>query len=323
MDTLADGRALNMRGFALLTMLLVVALVSILLGGLIYQQGREVARTSVLLNQAQAMAVAGGLEAWVRKGLALDAEHSKIDTLQEQWAQPLPPVLFAGGTVSGRLEDGQSKINLNNIGLAAGAQQKYWREVIGRIFQAHDVPENLLDPLQDWVDQDEPPLPQGAESDDYLLHQPAYRSGNQPLLVLQALRWVKGFTSQHIVALQPVAATLPTLTPVNINTASEAVLQGLAPWLDQALASQWVRAREAAPAKRIEDFWRFMAQATGKPLDEVKNALPTWALSVNSRYFILHGRLEYGASQVAIGGLFYREQKQSRLLMRWLEPVWE
>ncbi len=323
MDALVDGRTLSMRGFALLTMLLVVALVSILLGGLIYQQGREVARTSVLLNQAQAMAVAGGLEAWVRKGLMLDAEQGKLDTLQEQWAQPLPPVPFAGGTVSGRLEDGQSKINLNNLGLATGTQQKYWREVITRIFQAQSVPEALVDPLQDWVDKDETPLPQGAESDDYLLRQPAYRSGNQPLLVLQALHWIKGFTQQHITALQPVAVALPKLTPVNINTASEAVLQGLAPWLDQPLAAQWVRARETAPAKHVEDFWRFMAQASGQTLDEVKNALPAWALSVNSQYFILHGRLEYGASQVAIGGLFYREKKQSRLLMRWLEPVWE
>lgn len=311
---------MRQQGFALMTVLLVMALVSILIGTLIYQQGREIRQTTIMLNQAQAVAVAAGLEAWVKKGLSLDGRHSVIDHLNEQWAQPLPPVTFAGGQLSGQLMDAQARVNVNNLTLS-GEPLRYWRAVIERLMKAASV-SVAVDVLQDWVDADDVPQPEGAESDTYLLQTPAYRTPNRAIVDLAALRGARGVASQQVQRMRPFLVALPEPTPVNVNTAGEMVLRALAPLMEDAVVQAWMQARIASPAKKVEDFWRFVADRLQQPLEAVQQALPEWAISVSSRYFRLDGRLHYGDAQVHMGGLFYRDGQKTRLIMRWFAPVW-
>ena len=311
---------MRQRGFALITVLLVMALVSMLVSALIYQQGRDIRQTAIMLHQAQAVSVAAGLEAWVKKGLSLDARHSKIDHLGEQWAQPLPPVPFAGGEVAGRLLDAQARVNVNNLTLT-GERLRYWRGVIGRLLADKQVAVPV-DVLQDWVDADETPLPEGAESDTYLLQTPAYRAPNRPLVDLTGLQGAKGVSERGLARLRKVLVALPQPTPVNVNTADEVVLRALMPQMDPAVIRAWIQARDTAPARDVEEVWRFMAKASQRPLAEVRRALPAWAVSVSSRYFQLDGRLHYGEAQVRLGALFQRAGAQTRLVMRWFAPVW-
>lgn len=309
---------MKQQGFALMTVLLVMALVSMLMGTMIYQQGRDIRQTTIMLNQAQAVAVAVGLEAWVKKGLSLDGRQSVIDHLNEQWAQPLPPVTFAGGQLSGQLMDAQARVNVNNLTLS-GEPLRYWRAVIERLLAPVNV---AVDVLQDWVDADDRPQPDGAESDTYLLRAPACRAPNRAIVDLAALQGALGVTSHKVQDMRAVLVALPEPTPVNVNTAGERVLRALAPLMADAVVKAWMQARITSPAKKIEDFWRFVADRLPQPLETVRQALPEWAISVSSRHFQLDGWLRYGDAQVHMGGLFYRDGQKTRLIMRHFAPVW-
>lgn len=122
-------------GFALLTVLMVVAIVSILTAQMFSSQHSQIERSGVMLHQAQALSVQWGLEDWVKSGLKLDIENNKTDHLQELWAQPLPPVSFEEGTVGGLMIDAQSKLNLNNVLVKDAAQKKLWQGIFNRYWQ--------------------------------------------------------------------------------------------------------------------------------------------------------------------------------------------
>lgn len=122
-------------GFALLTVLMVVAIVSILTAQMFSSQHSQIQRSGVMLHQAQALSVQWGLEDWVKSGLKLDIEDNKTDHLQELWAQPLPPVSFEEGTVGGLMIDAQSKLNLNNVLVEDATQRKLWQAVLNRYWQ--------------------------------------------------------------------------------------------------------------------------------------------------------------------------------------------
>jgi type II secretion system protein J len=63
--------------------------------------------------RAGAVARARG-RAWARQILADDARAGTVDFLGEPWSYPLPPTPIADGTVEGRIEDAQGRLNLNN-----------------------------------------------------------------------------------------------------------------------------------------------------------------------------------------------------------------
>jgi|GEM_PF-1839672 len=122
-------------GFALLTVLMVVAIVSILSAQMFSSQHSQIQRSGVMLHQAQALSVQWGLEDWVMSGLKLDIEDNKTDHLQELWAQPLPPVSFEEGTIGGLMIDAQSKLNLNNVLAEDATQKKLWQAILNRYWQ--------------------------------------------------------------------------------------------------------------------------------------------------------------------------------------------
>lgn len=313
------------QGFALLTVLLIVALVALLAGQLVYKQHLNLQRSTFMLHQSQSLAVAWGLEGWVRQGLLEDAKHNQNDHLGELWAQPLIKVPFEGGEISGQLFDLQARINLNNVLESDESKRRQWQQLIERWRETAGLTEPVADALTDWVDADEEPLIEGAESDIYLLKQPPYRTANQPLVVLDELKKIQGFEALETVQWQFVQATataLPTVTPINVNTADKAVLMVLATWMNESIAQAWVLQRQQSPAENIETFKLFLAQQTGKTQAEVDADLPDSLLSVSSSYFLLLGEIAFGESQQQVAALFERTaQERVNLVQRWLSAA--
>jgi len=312
-------------GFALITVMLVVSLVAIISAQMLSQQQAQVMRSGFMQHQAQSLSVAWGLESWVKQGLVLDRDNSKNDHLLEMWAQPLPPVPFAGGEVSGWLEDEQSKINLNNLLHPQAEERKFWHELMTRWLQSHQSSWPLADLTRDWTDADSGSEPFGAESDVYQIMQPPYGVANQFLLSVNEVQLFNQYRelTPEIKSLLPLSfSTLPKLTPINVNTASESVLMAFADWLTQPMAQAWIAKCEQAPAESIAEFVQFMQQQSGLSEDEVVKALPEHALSVSSEFFVLHGVLNFGDVEQAVNGLFYRpDAGDVQLLQRWLMPA--
>lgn len=308
------------QGFALISVLLVVALVTIIATQLIYQQSLTIQRSSNMLHQAQTSSVAWGLESWIKKGLKLDAEQNKTDHLTEQWALPMYPIPFEGGEISGQLFDLQARINVNNLQEKDKEKRKRWQKIMQRFLSKQELEPNLQEIMTDWVDADNESTMNGAESDYYLLEKTPYRAANQKLVLVEELGLLKGFTAGIVDNIKPYLATLPTITKVNINTADEVVLQSLADWITREIALNWIEARKETPAEELEDFWNFMlSQSPGMTLEEVKADFPADLIDVKSQYFLLVGLISYGEAQQTLLGIFMRdESKKVRLIQRWV-----
>lgn len=305
-------------GFALITVMLVTALVAIIASQLMYQQFRDIQRSENMLSQSQSVAVGNGLAAWVKTGLKLDLQDNQVDHLQELWAQPLLPVPFAGGEVAGQLYDLQGRLNLNNLTETNQTKRAVWEAIVKRFFQQQGFDPNLSDIIKDWVDKDNEISSYGAESETYLLKQPAYRTANQPLVMPQELRLLDGMNEAILSKIEPSITTLPKITAINVNTAPESVLGALAPWLSLDLAKSWVTEREQQPAESVADFKKFLQTQTQFEQAEIDKDLPNEILTVQTQYFLLKGRMEYGESQQQLSAILFRASKQKvTLVQRW------
>ena len=105
----------HQQGVALLTILIMVALATILAASIAKHQNNTMENTAYLMRQNQSL-----LYAKVQKPfselLIQDANNAGgVDHLKETWAQPMPPFSIEEGSVSGRLLDESGKFNLNNL----------------------------------------------------------------------------------------------------------------------------------------------------------------------------------------------------------------
>lgn len=320
------------KGFALLTVLLVVALVSMVTSELLYEQEVQIKRSSFMIHQTHSLSVGYGFEGWVKTGLKADADNNQTDHLNEQWAQPLPPVDFEGGLVSGEMVDLQGRLNLNNVLAADETLQKFWQVAIERFLQKHlsatDAArdfQGFADILTDWVDADDEPRDYGVESATYLLKQPAYRAANQPLVMvseLQSLQGMESVSDLEIYRISSYLTALPTSTAINVNTADKLVLSALTDWLTEDIAEQWIQQRVQQPAEEVAEFINFLIDATGFTQSEIEKALPNGVLTVKTDYFLLNARIDYGEVQQIISSIFRRNGNNPvTLVQRWLSVV--
>ncbi|MCC8474685.1 type II secretion system minor pseudopilin GspK, partial [Xanthomonas arboricola] len=216
------------RGVALLTVLLLVAVMTLLMVAVLDDLRFGLRRSGNGEAMTQAQWYALGTETIARQRLqALARRDPMRTTLEGGWNDQ--PVTFPldDGAVSVRLRDRGGCFNLNSV--VAGAPEQWQRsddgaaqyrallEVLGIAPQQAQA---LTDALVDWIDSDSQPGAQGAEDDRYLQSAVPLRSGATLLAGVSELRAIAGYTPQVIAQLRPHVCALPEarLSPVNINT---------------------------------------------------------------------------------------------------------
>jgi len=90
-------------------------------------------------------------------------------------------------------------------------------------FVAEDDATALVDALEDWKDDDDEPRERGAEADEYAAVASPFVPANRPLLRLDELTRIRGFSDSLARALAPYV-TVSGEGLVNVNTAPETVL---------------------------------------------------------------------------------------------------
>lgn len=305
------------KGVALLTVLLLVAVMSVLMLGVLDDVRFALRRAgnAQAVEQAQWHALGAERLAHARILQLLRRDPART-TLAGDWhdrALLLPFDDGAGGSglVQARLRDATACFNLNSVVEGAGEQ---WRRRDDGVVQfvallrALDVQEAqagaLADRLVDWIDSDQRPQPRGAEDPAYLARSPGYRTAGTLLSEVSELRAVAGFDAQLYDRLRPHACALASAapTPVNVNTLGSAH----APVL-QALMRGRVDARRArrAIAARPVDGWRDVASFWTQPafsgVEVPDDAIGQVAL--RTRYFDLHAQVEYAGAQVELSAL--------------------
>ena len=113
-------RIIDKRGVALITAMLITALVGSVAAGLSWDNALDVRRTMVMLYRDQAIQVAVGSEGWVRSILRDDlTEGPPSDHLGEIWATEIPALPIDAeavqGEIYGKIEDLQGRFNINNL----------------------------------------------------------------------------------------------------------------------------------------------------------------------------------------------------------------
>ena len=284
---LCKGNMQQQQGIALITILVMVALATILAATIAKRQAATAESTAYLMRQNQSLMYAKSAEAFFSELLVDDAKNAgDIDHLNETWAQPMPAFPVEDGYVAGRLEDESGKFNLNSL-LSEDGQvnlaAKTWFEMI---LKRVGLPEQLSEAVIDWQDQDEIPVgSMGAESSYYQGVPNAALPPNALFHSVEELKLIRGFEDNKYKLISNYVTASPTRdTRVNINTASAFLLASVDEKIEIQRVQQLLdqRTANAEYFSNVSDFWEL---EPFKGVDAEKRNALNGLLGVQSNHF--------------------------------------
>src|SRR5690606_12220223 len=182
-------------GVALITVLLVVALVTVVCAALLTRQQLAIRSTGNQLLVRQAKYYAEGGEQLAKALLRRDLSEGPVDHPAEPWANPkLRFPLDEGGELRLRIEDLSGRFNLNSLVVNGQAGEQALLR-LRRLLARLQLSPAYADRLRDWLDPDQDPNGMaGAEDDQYLLLKPPYRTGPGSIADVSELRLLLGMS---------------------------------------------------------------------------------------------------------------------------------
>lgn len=238
----------SQQGIALITILMLVALATILAATIAKRQMYTSENTAYLMRQNQALLYAKSAEVFFLELLQDDTKNAgQVDHLQENWAKPMPPFPVEDGYVSGVLQDESGKFNLNSLLTPENQINEKAKKYFEKLLQRVGLPAQLSEAVIDWQDQDdEPSGAMGAESSYYQGLPLPYLPPNNLFHSVEELKQVRGFEGAKYQLLMPYVSALPKRdTTININTAPALVLASLDEKLDVAAVQNLLDRRNA------------------------------------------------------------------------------
>lgn len=262
------------RGAALLTVLLLVAVLSVIAADTLDRLSltTRLTGTAVAMDQSRAFGEAAERLAALRIG-ALGRADRTVDTGWQGVPLPLPlPV----GQATLSVTDGGNCFNLNSlvteqaggdpsvepIRIADQTQIRQFAALMRLLAIAPGDADRIAASAADWVDSDDRPGPAGAEDSAYHGRTPSYLPANRPMVSTTELRAVAGVTPQLWATLRPWVCALPTSDPsaINPNTLTPEQAPLVAMLVPEGLGVDRARALLAArPAGGFasrEEFWQ-------------------------------------------------------------------
>jgi general secretion pathway protein K len=295
------------RGVALITAILITALVTVAAVAMAARQQLDIRRTGNQLAADQAYVYALAVESFAARALMEDKKNSSIDALTELWATTgvLAPV--DGGEVGGSLEDMQGRFNLNSLVDSAGQADPQQIRALQAVLAQVDAQDDeltlspfLANAVADWIDPDLNAMADGAEDLDYLNLEPPYRAANRFMATPGELRAVAGFGARGVAALAPLLTALPEFTKINVNTAPEMVLMSLHDNVTPQIAQEIAERRKDEPFTEVGDFINFLRDRHGITIDDKH-------VDVKSDYFLLSSVAKIGRAEVELYSVLARK----------------
>ena len=311
----------SQRGIALLTILVMVALATILAATIAKRQTNTAENTGYLMRQDQSLLYAKSAEAFFSELLIQDSDNGgNIDHLQENWAKPMPAFPVEDGFISGRLLDESGKFNLNNLLKADGSVDDSARRWFEKLLQRVGLPAELSQAVIDWQDaDDETTGAMGAESNYYQGLDPSYLASNTRFHQVEELKLVRGFEGKNYDLIAPYVTALPEATKINMNTAAPLLLASIDPKLDVKSLEQELKAKQAELAyfNSVEDLWKLNAFSGIEPQNKTDAA--AW-LDSKSNYFTAQIEVVLSERKRQFSSAMMRKDKQVTVYSRSLAP---
>ena len=281
-NVLARPGVSTQTGSATITALIVVGVSVVLMASLMWRQQLQVRTLENLRDRTQVLWLQHGIIDFARLVLAQDGRTSQYDHLGESWALPLAdskvadflknadiPDELQSVTVQGRLTDAQGLFNLTNLwnnqfqGINAGGVSAY-----GRLLAALGLDANLAQQTAQAVLQTQ-----------------------IPLVDLDGLASMPGYTPALIEKLRPHVAVLPINTAINVNTASTEVLMAAFAGLSRSAANNLVQYRTAAPMKALDEITTLLTKAGAGAGVAVDGSL----VNVKSQFWLAQSEIRLGS----------------------------
>ncbi len=295
------------QGVAIITAMLIVALVAVIAVALLSKGNIHVHRTENVLVRDQSSFYCIGAERLAALILLADTDFD-VDGATDFWAQPATPLPFEGGMITGQISDRQAKFNLNSLLDGNGQARAPDSEQV--IFFKNLLSSLGLDPkilgyVIDWIDTDTTPYAGGgAEDATYMLSENPYRTANQPLTDISELRLIKGFEAVQdpdpYEIIRPFVTALPELTTkINLNTAPKEILKALNPAITDNMVTTFMQDRTDAPITKVGDFAGLLPPGTVSSNSTL--------IGVKSDYYQLETQIDFGERQLLYTSFLKRE----------------
>ncbi|MCY1214623.1 Type II secretion system (T2SS), protein K [compost metagenome] len=294
-----NAAGMRERGAAVISALIIVAIVAALSASLFQRQTASTRRVENELARAQARALlAGGID-WARLVLRDHGRRESTTRGDQVWATPVLETRIERpgddrvAVFSGRIQDEQGKYNLYNLA-ANGVPQPGQEQVLRRLLNTLQLPDALAARLVDIMAAAQPPAPPA----DAPRGRP--EAGPGPRAPLP--RGVDEIAA--LLALDPPArnelrrtmTVLPVATPVNVNTAPAEVIAALVPGLSLSQARSMAGERDRGNwFNNAGDFANRLAGAG------VKTAAP--AVATSSGWFLASGTVAYERARISMQAL--------------------
>lgn len=290
------------RGVALITVLLVFAVVAVIAAEMLRRGQLNVRSVGNLLESRQAYYYALGGEALARQVLALDARNGRggRDSLDEAWAKVAEqaPFEIEGGAIKVEIRDLQARFNLNSLVDVQGTPiEGVALPRLKQLFAVLGTDARLADQWRDWVDRDQIPQPGGAEDASY----PNYKTAGGPEADISSLRLLRDMQPETFDKIAPHVAVLPPDALININTADATVLRALTPIISARASQILARQQQGGYANLGE-----LAQVLGEGADVT-------GLSVNSGYFEVITTVQYLDRLLRLRTVLKRDQNSGAI----------
>jgi general secretion pathway protein K len=304
-------------GAAVVMALLIVVLCTLAVSPLIWNLFATAKTISVAAARNQASQVSQSAVDWARVILREDARISTTDTLNEPWAVPLAESRLSESlmrkeettsnlddreaVVTGHIEDAQGRFNLRNLG-ADNPKKQTWQKAFARLCELLEINSGQQQGIIQTMAQMYP-APKTQQDDSQT------STSSTPLI--PALRWEEfknrfDLTPETWTQLQPYVALLPTITPINANTASAEVLYAGLSGSNFSDAQSLVSRRERTTFRDLADI-----QALLQPNQHANNDL----IGVQSNYFLVEGTAQVDEALIRTHAML--ERKNQRVYVMW------
>jgi len=276
-------------GVALISAMLVVMLATTAAVALTYELQINMRRSANMITRDQAWQYLLGGEEFVKSLIKLAIDNDKIDELYKE--EKVLPV--DGGMITGKLTDLQAQLNINGLVNSKGAVDNITLERLKNLMEQLEIDPARLDAIIDWMDtNDDITGTDGAEDNYYFGLENPYRTASRPFDSPSEISLIREMSEEESRKLLQEISVLPHKTPININTASEAVLRAIGVQDPQTVIKN-------RPFKEIKEF-NALAQLKTEQQED---------LSTKTEYFLLKGSAKIGRARLTGYSIIHRDTK--------------